>query len=384
MKRLRIAILTHSTHPRGGVVHALELGDALTALGHHAVVHAPDPQGAGFFRDARCETRALPARATGPDLAARVRGFVDDYQRHFEHGLNRQFDIFHAQDSISGNALAALKQRGLIRGFARTVHHIDDFAEPELATLQRRAITAADTHFTVSRFWQNQLNREFGIDAHLVGNGVDPARFVCSPQPADIALRERLGLADGPVFLSVGGIEQRKNTLRILRAFETIYASHGGAQLLIAGGASLLDHSRYQCEFSAALAASGLPARSVIITGPLPQAEIPSLYRIADALVFPSLKEGFGLAVLEAMASRLPVITSCIAPFTEYLSEGDALWCDPLEIPSIAAAMERVLLPACRPALIENGLRIAARHDWRRVAQAHLEIYSETKDLIDA
>jgi glycosyltransferase-like protein len=384
MKRLRIAILTHSTNPRGGVVHALELGDALTALGHHAVVHAPDPQEAGFFRDTRCETRALATSAVGPGLAAMVHGYVADYQRHFEHGINRRFDIFHAQDSISGNALAAMKQRRLIRAFARTVHHIDDFSDPELDALQRRAITAADTHFTVSRFWQNQLNREFGIDARLVGNGVDPARFACSPQPADIALRERLGLADGPVFLTVGGIEQRKNTLRILRTFETIYASHGGAQLLIAGGASLLNHSRYQREFSAALAASGLPARAVIITGPLPQMEIPSLYRIADALVFPSVKEGFGLVVLEAMASRLPVITSRIAPFTEYLSEDDALWCDPLDIPSIAAAMERVLLPACRPALIENGMRIAARHDWRRVAQAHLEIYSETKDLIDA
>ena len=125
MNRLRIAILTHSTHPRGGVVHALELGDALDALGHHAVVHAPDPLGAGFFRDARCETRALATGAVGAGIAAMVHGYVGDYVRHFETGSNRQFDIFHAQDSISGNALAAMKQCGLIRGFARTVHHID-------------------------------------------------------------------------------------------------------------------------------------------------------------------------------------------------------------------------------------------------------------------
>jgi glycosyltransferase-like protein len=384
MNRLRIAILTHSTHPRGGVVHALELGDALAALGHHAVVHAPDPQGAGFFRDTCCETRALATGAVGAGIAAMVHGYVADYQRYFEAGSNRRFDIFHAQDSISGNALAALKQRGVIPGFARTVHHIDDFADPELAALQRRAITAADTHFAVSRLWQNQLNRDFGIDAQLVGNGVDLARFGGNPQPADIALRERLGLTDGPVFLAVGGIEQRKNTLRILRAFQTIHASHASAQLLIAGGASLLDHSLYQREFFAALTASGLPAQSVIITGPLSQAEIPSLYRIADALLFPSVQEGFGLVVLEAMASRLPVVTSRIAPFTEYLTEDDAIWCDPLDTGSIAAAMERVLRPELRPALIANGMQIAARHDWQQVAQAHLAVYAEMRDLIHA
>jgi glycosyltransferase-like protein len=320
----------------------------------------------------------------GAGLAALVHGYVGDYVRYFETGSNRRFDVFHAQDSISGNALAALKQRGVIPGFARTVHHIDDFADPELAALQRRAITAADTHFAVSRLWQNQLNRDFGIDAHLVGNGVDLARFGYHPQPADIALRERLGLTEGPVFLAVGGIEQRKNTLRILRAFETLHASHASAQLLIAGGASLLDHSLYHREFFAALAASGLPAQSVIITGPLSQAEIPSLYRIADALIFPSVQEGFGLVVLEAMASRLPVVTSRIAPFTEYLTEDDAIWCDPLDTSSIAAAMQRVLRPECRPALIENGMRIAERHDWRQVAQAHLAAYAEMRDLIHA
>ncbi len=53
---LSIAILAHSTNPRGGGVHALELGDALARLGHHAVVHAPDPKRAGFFRTTLCET----------------------------------------------------------------------------------------------------------------------------------------------------------------------------------------------------------------------------------------------------------------------------------------------------------------------------------------
>jgi glycosyltransferase-like protein len=384
MSPLRIAILTHSTNPRGGVVHALELGDALTQLGHHAVVHAPDPAGAGFFRGTQCETRPLPAGAVDADLAAMVHGYVGDYVRHFETGSNRQFDVFHAQDSISGNALAAMQQCGLIRGFARTVHHIDHFAERKLAALQRHAITAADTHFTVSRLWQDRLAQDFGIRAYLSGNGVDLVRFSATPQLADTALRDRLGLAGGPIFLAVGGIEQRKNTLRSLQAFKALHVSYPSAQLLIAGGASLLDHSLYQREFRAAMAASGLPERAVIVTGPLPQAEMPSLYRVADALVFPSVKEGFGLVVLEAMASRLSVITSRIAPFTEYLGEHDVIWCDPRDIDSITAAMMQVLRSESRASLIRNGLRIAARHDWRSVAQAHLTVYAGMKELTHA
>ena len=60
VKRLRVAILTHSTNPRGGVVHGLELGDALCRLGHQVVVHAPDATGAGFFRDTLCGTTGVP------------------------------------------------------------------------------------------------------------------------------------------------------------------------------------------------------------------------------------------------------------------------------------------------------------------------------------
>ncbi|MGL1213324.1 glycosyltransferase, partial [Vibrio parahaemolyticus] len=88
-------------------------------------------------------------------------------------------------------------------------------------------------------------------------------------------------------------------------------------QLVIAGGASLLDHSDYQQRFDAALAALAVPADGpapVIRTGPLAQPDMPALYRLADALAFWSLREGFGLAVLEAMASGVPAVVSRIAP----------------------------------------------------------------------
>jgi glycosyltransferase involved in cell wall biosynthesis len=118
-----------------------------------------------------------------------------------------------------------------------------------------------------------------------------------------------------------------------------------------------------------------LPEGAVIRTGPLPQALMPALYRAADALVFPSVKEGFGLVVLEAMASGVPVVTSRIAPFTEYLGDGDAAWCDPRDAASIAAAMAAALEPRARPALMTRGFAVAARHDWTKAAHAHLSAY---------
>jgi glycosyltransferase-like protein len=371
--RLRIAILAHSTNPRGGVVHALELGDALCRIGHEATVHAPDVNGAGFFRRTRCATVSVAASPVGRDVTAMVETRVAGYLRHFEVAEHRQFDVWHAQDGISANALATLKERGLIRGFARTVHHVDSFADPRLSALQTRAIASADRLFVVSRLWQDRLGREFGHVPHLVGNGVDTERFSRLPDGNDDALRLLVNLPPGArVFLAIGGIEKRKNTIAILEAFRLVHARHPATCLVIAGGASLLDHDAYQAEFAAALIASGLPDEAVIRTGPLPQALMPALYRAADALVFPSVKEGFGLVVLEAMASGVPVVTSRIPPFTEYLEEGDVAWCDPGNAASIAQAMTAAMEEPSRDTLIARGFAVAARHDWSRVAHAHL------------
>jgi glycosyltransferase-like protein len=374
--RLRIAILAHSTNPRGGVVHALELGDALCRLGHDATVHAPDAGGKGFFRDSLARTVCVAASPAGDSVTAMVETRVADYLRHFERAEHRAFDVWHAQDGISANALATLKARGLIAGFARTVHHVDDFADPLLAALQSRAIGQADRLFVVSEMWRAFLARAYGRDAVVVGNGVDGGRFSPRADATDGELRTRLGLSpETQVFLAIGGIEQRKNTLALLEAFRIVHACCPSSRLIIAGGASLLDHSACLTRFAAALTASGLPDGAVIRTGPLPQAVMPALYRAAAALVFPSIKEGFGLVALEAMACGVPVVVSRIPPFTEYLDDGDVLWCDPHDTASIAEAMAAALDGPVRNALIPRGLAVAARHDWATAARAHLPVY---------
>jgi glycosyltransferase-like protein len=372
---LRVAILAHSTNPRGGVVHALELGDALTRLGAQVTVHAPDVSGRGFFRETLCRTVLVPASPAGRDTREMVEIRVGDYLRYFAGPDTTHFDVWHAQDGISANALARLKTEGRIARFARTVHHVDHFADPGLAALQRHAIGAADRLLVVSRLWRDWLAAEMGRTAVVVGNGVDLERYSPVADGTDAPLRAHLSLPpDAPLFLAIGGVEARKNTTRILQAFAIARQSLPEARLVIAGGASLLDHDAYQAAFAQALAASGLPSGAVIITGPVPQRWMPALYRAATMLVFPSVKEGFGLVVLEAMASGLPVLTSRIAPFTDYLSEDDVVWCDPDDVGSIAAGM--AAMPREHRAFLRaRGFVRAAAHSWTHVAMKHLDVY---------
>jgi glycosyltransferase-like protein len=382
---LHVAILAHSTNPRGGVVHALELGDALVRLGHLATVHAPDAAGNGFFRETLCETVGVPASPTARDVTTMVETRIAEYIAHFGEARNRRFDVWHAQDGISGNALTTLKERGLISAFVRTVHHVDTFDDERLCALQRRAIAAADHLLVVSRVWQHWLACEMGREACCVGNGVDTRRFSPAHDATDAVVRARLKLADdAPLFLAIGGVEERKNTIRLLEAFRVVRSKHPTCRLVIAGGASILDHDAYQARFAQALAHMGLADSAVIRTGPWPQALMPALYRAATTLVFPSVKEGFGLVVLEAMASGVPVVTSCIEPLTEYLGAGAVLWCDPHDIASIAAAMTASLDMERRERLIVRGRPIVTRHDWASTAQAHLATYERAREPVHA
>ncbi len=376
---LRIAILTHSTNPRGGVVHALSLAEALCGLGHEAVVHAPDPTGRGFFRDARCPVVSVAARPVAGPTVALVGARIADYLAHFSTPAACDFDVFHAHCGIGGNALATLTRRRLIPGFVRTVHHIDGFSEPELGRWQERAIVDAGRLLAVSRTWAATLAADYGADADVVGNGVDRSVYTAAPGPADADLARRLGLGRGPVFLSVGGFEGRKNTLGIITAFAAVRRRLPEAQLVVAGGASLLDHAGYEARCCCALEAEGLevgPGRPVIRTGPMDQDDMPALYRRADALVFPSLKEGYGLCVLEAMACGTPAIVASRPPFTEYLAPGEALFVDPEDPGTIAAAMLASLEPARRAGLATAGIEVARAHDWGSCAARHMPAYA--------
>lgn len=383
----RIGLLTHSVNPRGGVVHTLELAHALHDAGHQVTVMAPALPGQSMFRPVRCELNLLPIHPaaetnTAQDLFGTVSTRIHAFERHLERLLpHRDFDVLHAQDPIGANALAAMRDRGLISGFVRTVHHLDRFDDPRLMARQRRGFEAADHVLCVSQLWRDVLQRDHGVGATLVHNGVDCQRY--SPQAdatdARVVARYRLrGGSNAPVLISVGGIESRKNTLRLIDAFIALRTQRPNAQWVIAGGASLLNHDDYVAAFIERIADSGLsigPGKDIVLTGTVPDDQMPALYRAADVLAMPSLCEGFGLVVLEALACGTPTVVSAIAPFTEHLSDSDCCWCDPHDAASIANAIQRALAPERAADLLDRTPDVCLRHSWPASAARHLALY---------
>ena len=193
---LRIALLTHSVNPRGGVVHTLELANALHDRGHQVTVLAPARPGQTLVRTPRCAVELVPldaaaaadpaAGADAVDVVQMIASRRAAYVKHLSHLLRTQtFDVLHAQDGIGANALADLCDAGAIGGFVRTVHHLDTFADARVMAWQERAFLRASQVLCVSQTWCDTLWREHGVEAALVHNGVDLMRFSrCSePQP---------------------------------------------------------------------------------------------------------------------------------------------------------------------------------------------------------
>lgn len=386
-ERLRIALFTYSTQPRGGVVHAQSVAEALHDLGHDVVLFAlgagGGDDGAGFTRRPRCPFVVIPVERRAEPTVSFVRRRVAAYLDALESTpLGSAFDVYHAQDGISGNALATLAARGAIGGYVRTIHHIDDFADPELAALQERAIVSAHACFAVSDVWRARLRERYGIAAGLVPNGVDAARFVPATEAKRADLRRALVFSDarGPsnsrFYLAIGGIEARKNTLATLEAFALVRQQEPGVRLVIAGGASVFDHSSYRVGFEARAAELGLKiGTDILVTGVLSDELVVAYLQAATALVFPSLVEGFGLVVLEALACGTPVVTSNIPPFTEFLTGDTAFLADPHDPAALATAMLAARDPAERRRLDEHGRLLAARYTWETSARAHVAGY---------
>ena len=383
MRPLKIALLTHSTNPRGGVVHCLELADALVQLGHAVTLLAPSSKGRELFRTPLCEVRLLPLCAHGTSLrevvAARIASFVTALGTRDAPA----FDVHHAHDGIGANALLELQRTGHLSSYVRTVHHVEaSYGDSEIDEWEARSIAHAARLVCVSPSWAVQLHRRYGREAIHIDNGLDRDRFSPQRTQHDARLAARLGVGPGPLFLMVGGIEARKNPVRALQAFLRAREDLPQAQLLLVGGASLLDHQACRREFDKVLRDAGLaagPGQAVIHAGVLPDADMPSVYRLATALLFPSLLEGFGLAIIEAMACGTPVVVSDTPPFTDFLARGDCLWVDPYAVDSMHQALRSAADTATQRALRARGREVAARFDWARAARAHAALYQDLR-----
>ena len=119
--------------------------------------------------------------------------------------------------------------------------------------------------------------------------------------------------------------------------------------------------------------------RDVVLAGSLTDSELHGWYRSADALAFPSTKEGWGLAVLEAMAADLPVVSSDIAVLREYLTpDRTAVMTQVADPASLAAGMRRVVTDAAlRETLVHGGRSVVPAYSWARAAEEHARLYAE-------
>jgi glycosyltransferase-like protein len=373
-----VALVTYSTKPRGGVVHTVELAEALFAAGRPVhIITLGDPD-EGFYRPVRAPHTIVRAPAPAPTLEERVTDAVDTLAAGLAP-LAHRFRILHAQDCIAARAAARVRDHGARTLVLRTVHHVDDFTTPVLVDCQRRAILEPDHVLVVSDYWRRLLGEDPGVVAEVVPNGVDLGRFSrpCAVDPA--SLRARVGAEDRFLFLTVGGIEPRKGSAALFEAMATLRAGVEPTPVLgVLGGHSFQDHSAYREAALRRATALGLElGRDVVVLGTVPDAELVAWYRAADAFVLPSTREGWGLAVLEALAAARPVVASDIEVFRSYLSDGESAVLVPVgDAGALAAAMRRVIADAgLRERLAGAGPAVAARYSWEASARSHGEIY---------
>jgi glycosyltransferase involved in cell wall biosynthesis len=169
-------------------------------------------------------------------------------------------------------------------------------------------------------------------------------------------------------LLSVGNLQPRKNLCRLIKAFSLIRGDIDQMQLVIVGGAKW-----HVSEIYDLVSRLGLE-KNVVFTSYVSDKDLVALYNLARVFVYPSLYEGFGLPILEAMACGTPVICSNTSSMPEVAGDA-AVLIDPHNVEQIAETLLFVLLdPKLKQDLRERGLERATGFSWRRTAQQTLEV----------
>ncbi|WP_165065861.1 MSMEG_0565 family glycosyltransferase [Marisediminicola senii] len=354
---MRIALLTYSTKPRGGVVHTLALAEALAAAGADVTVVTLGRGGdTAFFRPVDPSVRVLVvpfAHRDGEGVGERIRRSIRTLRAGFDPA---GYDIVHAEDCISANA---------VDGAIRTVHHLDQFTTPELVECHERAIVEPRALVTVSASVAAEVASGWGRDATVIPNGVDSAAFERAAGPAGSGDRARWRDELGEYVLAVGGIEPRKGTIELLEAFGRVRSRHPALSLVIAGGETLFDYSDYRNAFDTRAAELGIAVR---VLGTVDQERMPSLVAAASIMAFVSTKEGFGLAAMEALAAGTPVVARDLPVLREVFGDAVGYATDPA---SIADRIESGLAGRAP----ERGRQLARSYTWAAAAAAHLALY---------
>ena len=377
---MKIALLTYSTKPRGGVVHTLALAEALAALGEDVTVWSLGRGGdQHFYRpvDPAVTLRVVPfPELEGEEFGARILRSIAVLGDAFDP---TGFDVVHAQDCLSANAVGDRRSAGGIEHqhrrsaggiehlrCIRTVHHIDHFTTPELAACHERAIVEPAAHVCVSAAVAAELHAGWGLSATVIPNGVDAARFAVAA--LDSAALDRVRSAHGRYVLSVGGIEPRKGSIELLDAYALLRNRCPDVALVIAGGETLFDYRDYRARWEAHATSLSVAPR---VLGPVPHDELPTIVAAASAFAFTSTKEGFGLAAMEALAAGVPIVVRDLPVLREVFDGAATFATTPAEFADgLSEAMKHPSV-ARRAA----GTHLATAHTWIAAARAHRALY---------
>jgi glycosyltransferase involved in cell wall biosynthesis len=239
-----------------------------------------------------------------------------------------------------------------------------------------RALGGATCVIAVSQSTRRDILELCPVDPErvaVVPLGVDRSVFRPPPQQDVADVRSRFDL-QGPYLLYLGGIEPRKNLPTLLAAFARL----SDQPLLVIAGGGVDWNPEGSNLLGAALAGlpDGVRAR-IRRTGYVSEPEKVALLGGAEAFVYPSLYEGFGLPVLEAMASGTPVITSNVSSLPEVVGEA-AVLVDPADPASIAGGIERILVDIpLRSRLATLGLERAEQFTWEKTAVATAKVLQD-------
>jgi len=284
----------------------------------------------------------------------------------------RSFDVFHAQFLLP----PLLRSRSVL-----TVHDLSFERFPEFfhrrvcaqwKVLVPWSCQRADHIITVSESSKRDLVEIYRLDPKRITVTYEGPAENCKPMDAGQAndrLREAYGIRV-PFILYVGNLEPRKNLSRLLEAFAELKRKELIVhKLVIVGQKAWLYDGILETIRKHSLGAE------VVLTGYIPANDLPLFYNAASFMIYPSLFEGFGLPVVEAMACGTPVITSFGSSLEEIAGDA-ALLVDPYSVSSIATAIEKLANnPSLQRDLSKAALARAARFSFRRMAEQTRSVY---------
>lgn len=261
-----------------------------------------------------------------------------------------------------------------------TIHDLSFFTHPEwhqrtkvaffqaaIRTAARRAAALVAVSAATAALLAERVGTR--VPVHVIPHGVDHARF--RPDAGDdlhsydAAALARIGVAP-PYVAFLGTLEPRKDVPTLVRAFDRIAGAHPDLTLVLAGaagwGAAAVD----------AAVAGAAHGHRVRTTGYVTEDDIPAFLRCAAAVAYPSLEEGFGLPVLEALACGAPVVTT-EGTVMEEVAAGAAFLAPPGDDLRLAGALEWAMEGDAERRQL--GFEVAARHTWEASAAAHADVY---------